>query len=335
MKRKIIKQGHGTLTMTLPKKWANKFGVKPGDEIELNEKENGLFISTEKKGEELKTEMDITGLDISSLWRYFMGVYREGYDEVRVLYDSDAIYSSPYRFFTAHAIDIKYNRKDKYSPIEAIQEITNRFIGFEVIEHHKEHCLVKGISEPSTKEFDASLRRIFLLIQQMGDEIKEAINTNNPRVVRHTHDIDINIDKFNNYCIRVLNKTGFKTTRKTSLMFCTLYLLELIGDEFKSIGKHLSTDMKSEDLSNLALFTDLVTEQFNKYYDLFYTFQKESVVEISKKDTELHTKFPKLYKKNGKKSSSLTGNELEIFNHLRRINQHVNAVTELRVEMEF
>jgi len=34
MKRKIIKQGHNTLTITLPSKWAHKLNLKAGEEVD-------------------------------------------------------------------------------------------------------------------------------------------------------------------------------------------------------------------------------------------------------------------------------------------------------------
>ena len=48
MKRRIIKQGHNTLTITLPSKWAKKFNINPGDEVELIEQGKDLKIATEK-----------------------------------------------------------------------------------------------------------------------------------------------------------------------------------------------------------------------------------------------------------------------------------------------
>ena len=87
MKRRIIKQGHNTLTITLPTDWAKKFNLKAGSEIDLVEKENGLFITTEKIGEEKSVEFDISEMDIPTIWKYFMAVYREGYDEVLVKFN--------------------------------------------------------------------------------------------------------------------------------------------------------------------------------------------------------------------------------------------------------
>ena len=44
--------------------------------------------------------------------------------------------------------------------------------------------------------------------------------------------------------------------------------------------------------------------------------------------------LPKLYKKK-KNKNDLTNSELEIFNHLRRISRYINALLELRIEMEY
>ncbi len=336
MKRRIIKQGHNTLTITLPSEWVKRFNLKPGEEIDLSERESGLFISAEIKGDDLKrTELDITDLDIPSLWKYFMAIYREGYDEIKVIFPPNCTYDSPYKFFSTHSIDTKYGKSTrKHTPFETIQEITNRFIGFEVIEHHKDYCIIRDLSQPSPKEFDSSLRRVFLLLQQMGEEIIEAITTNKVEIIRHTHDVDINVDKFHDYCARVLNKTELKESKKGKLIFTILYMLELIGDEFKSIANHLITDMQEQKLTNIRPLAELLIEQLNKFIDLYYNFTKEKVVELSKRDIEIHFYLPQLYKKSKGKKSPLSDSELEVFNHFRRISKYLNAATELRIELE-
>lgn len=37
MKRKIIKQGHNTLTVTLPSEWTKKLQLGAGDEVDIIE----------------------------------------------------------------------------------------------------------------------------------------------------------------------------------------------------------------------------------------------------------------------------------------------------------
>ncbi|MDO8459874.1 MAG: AbrB/MazE/SpoVT family DNA-binding domain-containing protein [Nanoarchaeota archaeon] len=336
MKRKIIKQGHNTLTITLPSKWVKSFNLSPGDEIELKEQENGLYISTDKKDQPLATEINITGLDIPTIWKYFMAAYREGYDEIKISFNPTDTYESPYKFFNSHAVDIKYGKKSrKHTPYELIQDITNRFIGFETVEHHNNYCIIKDMAHITSKEFDLSLRRVFLLIQQMSEEMTQAIKDNTPELLKHTHDIDINVDKFHDYCIRVLNKTSFKEKRKTNLTFSILFLSEMLADEYKNVAYHIMEDMKGKKLGNLLPLSEMVSEQINKFYTLFYNFDRTKLVELSNKDLEIHFYLPELYKKKPGKKSELNDDELEIFNHFRRISKYINALIELRIEMEF
>ncbi len=336
MRRKVIRQGHNTLTITLPTSWAKNFNLKAGDELELVERDNGLFLSTERKDDRKVALIDIEGLDIPTIWKYIMAVYREGYDEVQVKFNPNQIYDSPFKFYSAHAIDLKYGKKPlRKTAQETIHNIVSRFVGFEVMENYKDHCVIKDIGNISSKDFDASLRRVFLLIQQMTQELQEAIKTNDPDLVKHAHDIDINIDKFHDYCIRVLNKTGFKDIKKSHVMFSTLYLLELMGDEFKHIAYHILEDMKGKKLENLQELAALIHDQFNQFYDFFYNFDAKKINAMSELDFQVHFYLPKLKTKKPLKSDGLGWEELEIFNHFRRIGHYLNALTELRVEMEY
>lgn len=329
MKRKIIKQGHNTLTVTLPSKWVKHFNLQAGDEIDLLEKENGLFLTTEKKFESLKTEININDFDIPTIWKYFMAVYREGYDEVKVKFSPDKELENPYKFFTHHKIDLRYKKeREKRRIEESLQGFVNRFIGYEIVEHGKDFIVVKEMGQLTSKEFDSSLRRIFLIIQQMAEETLEAIETSNPKILTHMHDIDINLDKFQDYCTRILNKIGNKEPRKTSLLFSILYFLELIGDEFKNISVHIINDFPNTKLSNIKSLAMYVKEQIEAYYDLFYKFNTEKIKKISEIDQKIYFSFREIYKKASEE-------EKEIFHHLRIIGRYINALNELKIEMEF
>ncbi len=329
MKRKIIKQGHNTLTITLPAEWTKRFNLESGREVDLDERDNGLFISTEKNSQYKHTEFDITGMDIPTIWKYFMAVYREGYSEVKIKFDPTLQFDSPYKFLTHHRLDNKYpKQREKVSAIEALQGFVNRFIDFEIVEHGKDHVIIKEMGELTSKEFDNSLRRIFLLIQQMTDDSLEAIKTNNPKIVTHMHDVDINLDKFHDYCIRILNRVGNKEPRKTSLLFSTLYILELMGDEFKNVATHMIHDYQKVKMKNIEHFMESVREMIYGYYDLFYKFDKQKINNLSDLDKKSYFNIPVVYKKANEE-------EKEIYHHFRMIERYLNALIELRIEMEF
>ncbi len=330
MRRKIIKQGHSTLTITLPSKWAKNYNLKAGDEVNLIEKENGLLLTSEKKNEYSKAEFDISGFDIPTIWKYFMAVYREGHDELKVNFKQNEKFDSPYKYFVTHKLDLKYGKEmHKKNPVEFLHDIVSRFIGWEIINYERDYVIVKDMSEPSSKEFDNALRRIFLLIEQMTEEIYEALEKGRAEHLSHIHDIDVNLDKFHDYCIRILNKVGNKDSKKTSLTVSTLLFLELIGDEFKQISHHLLYDFKKSSYKNVIELTQSIKKQFELYYDFFYKFDKEKIIEASNLDKDRYFSVSEQYKKIN------TEGEREVFHHLRVISRYLNTLSELRIEMEF
>jgi len=329
MRRKIIRQGHNTLTITLPSEWTKKFNLKAGSEVELIERENGLFLSTEKNGESKRIEFDITGMDIPTVWKYFMAVYREGYDELLVRFPQNMELDSPFKYFTHHKLDARYKiKREKNTAFGALQGFVSRFIGYEIVEHGKDYILVREMGELTSKQFDNSLRKIFLILQEMAEETLEAIGKGSPKILLQIHDIDVNLDKFHDYCIRILNKTSNKEPRQSELLFSTLYILELIGDEFKNISNHLIHDTPKAKLRNILELAKSVKEQMDVYYDLFYKFDKSKIRKMSEIDKATYFMVSDMYKK-------ATEAEKEIYHHLRIINRYLNALLELRIEMEF
>ena len=49
MKRKIVKHGNSTLTVSLPSKWAKNNSLKQGDEIDVIENGKELILNSKKE----------------------------------------------------------------------------------------------------------------------------------------------------------------------------------------------------------------------------------------------------------------------------------------------
>ena len=221
MKRKVIKQGHNTLTITLPSEWVKKLNIQSGDEIDLIESENSLVLNGKENGQERKITLDITSFNIPLLWRFFQGAYRSGNDEIKVLFDPNKKEGEDaYHFYTSQFDYSKLGEKiPPKPPLAVIQSVVDRFIGMGIIETGKNYCVIKEMGESSVKEFDNSLRRIFLVVLQMFDRIIEAIEKNeigDPSFCKEIHTIDLNVDRFVDYCCRILNKihTSFSDKNK-------------------------------------------------------------------------------------------------------------------------
>jgi len=332
MKRKIIKQGHNTLTITLPSEWVKKLNVKAGDEVELYERDSSLVINGHEKPKEKFAVIDITNFTIPLIWRYFQGAYRAGCDEIKVIFDPNKKeYEDAYHYYTTQFDYSKLGEKMPQKPALAmIQSMVDRFIGMGVIETGKDYCTVREMGDASVKEFENSLRRVFLVILQMFDRVMDAINNEefgDTSICKEIHTIDVNVDRFVDYCCRILNKlsSSFSDSKKM-LLFSTLYLLELLGDEFKYIGKHIAMSNKS--LEDTIPLVELVKEHFEMYYHLFYKFDREMAMKIGKNDF-------KIYNEHFKIKENLKGQARSMASHVMGIGKFVLVLTELRIEMEF
>lgn len=332
MKRRIIKQGHNTLTMTLPSEWVKKLNIGAGDEVDVFEDSGSLVVSGKQHNGHKSTTIDITDLSVPMLWRFFQSAYREGYDEIKLEYDpSKKNYEGAYDYYASQFEFSKLGEKPVKKPaFDMISGLVNRFISMEIIDHGDDYCIVKEMGELTAKEFDNSLRRIFLLILELFDEVIFLIKENkigDMRIYKTLHTMDTNIDRFIDYCCRINNRVKDSSFQKNKpAMFSTLFLLELLGDEFKYLGRHLANSKKNVD--EVYSFAKIVKEHFEMYYNLFYKFDRDLAIKFGKNDFKIYNDHFKWKKSTNKDAQSIRG-------HLMQISKFVFCLMELRIEMEY
>ncbi len=327
MKRRIIKQGHNAYTVTLPIGWIKLFNIKPKDEINLIQDGNQIIINTKKNSETNSIAFDISNMPIQIIWKYISTIYREGYDEIIISFkDPHERYEDAYSFSTVYSKDPNMQNKKK-TAVQTIQDIVNRFIGIEIIDFKENKCIIRQMEEPSDKQFENSIRRIFLIIDQFFNDLILAIDKGDLSLLEETHMCDTNLDRFHDFCCRVLNKTGNKSPHKSQIIFSTLYLLELLADEFKHISDYLFEKDRITNKKELLKFSKVIYEQFKLYWKLYNNFDHALVTQIYVTSLNLFKDSPKLLKQKN--------NEIEVFYHLRKISEYLYSLAELRLEMEY
>lgn len=333
MKRKVIKQGHNTFTVTLPIKWAKKVGLNAGSEIDVLEQGSSLVInppnSTSKGG---RAEVDITGLPNPLLWRFVSSAYRAGYDEIKIDFEgieddqeklSELSYDITDWFYRG---ELPHDRVNRLTAIEAIQALINRFIGVEITDQRQNHVIVKQLGEISYNEFGNALKRIFTVLISMGNEVLTAVKNNDRQTLRAIHMIDTNIDRFEDYCLRVLNIKGYEDYKKTPTIYSTIFLLEMVGDEYKRIANHIIRDKHKYGQAALNFFEE-VNKQFESYVDLFYHFDRAKTIAIFEKENEFTELAKKLFKE-------VTDDEKELLHHLKKITRFTISLVELAIDIK-
>lgn len=332
MKRKVIKQGHNTLTITLPSEWIKKLNIQAGDELDLNESNGSLLINGKQHNGNKKTTINITDFSVPMIWRFFQSAYREGYDEIKVIYDPKQSTEGAYNFYTSQFEYRRMGEKHsiKKSGLDMIEELVNRFIGMEIIDHGSNYCTIREMGELTSREFDNSLRRIFLLIEELFDKVLELIENNEVgdiQICKTLHTMDINVDRFIDYCCRINNRINDSSFQKNKpVVFSTLFLLELLGDEFKYIGTHLSKTKKS--VKEILPFATKVKEHFEMYYKLFYKFDREGAIKFGENDF-------KIYNDHFKWKTSEDQELRSLRRHFMQLSKFIFCLMELRIEMEY
>jgi phosphate uptake regulator len=286
MKRKVIQQGHNALTITLPSKWIKKCNILSKDFLNIEEQGNALVVSTEKGYSEASSiKFDITGLHERAIDRVIRALYQKGADEVILTYDNKETLAA--------------DLKTKISVFEAIQHRLNHLINFEIIEQGEHYCKIHDVATSSSKEYYPIIRRIFLLLREMGAQLSEAIQKNDKELlksIRHKHDV---IAKFVTFCIRTLNKEGYKTgiegvftynPKNIIFYYYALQALHEITDLFNESAKFLLLTEAKLKKETCELFKELLNN-LEIFYELFYKFDIEKVNELSKRRAEIEKRF--------------------------------------------
>lgn len=269
MKRKLVEQGGTTLMVSLPIKWAKRFNLGKGSEVEVEENGCGLFVSADKETRIKKTQINLKGLD-PIVVRILSAYYRAGVDEIEVLYDSDKI-------------------------IRTIQErLNNEFLGYEIIKQGKNFCLIKNIASALETEFDSTLRRAFLVSLDMANNSLDVVKKKDFESLKNVRGLEAVNNKLTGFCRRVLIKKGYKDYEKTFFMYAFVDELEKIADQYKYLIDYLTKNNIKPGKEVVEVY-QRNNELFRDLYKLFYSFKLEDISELYEKRTRLIEDIEKLF----------------------------------------
>lgn len=266
MKRRVIKQGNNTLTITLPRKWARDAGIKSGDELEVEEKEGALCINSSSELPLKKIQVNMGSLGVLKN-RTIIGLYRFGYDEVELFYDSPELISS-------------------------IRAVLNECIGFEIVKQGNKSVLIKDLTGRLNLDFKMMLRRLFLILKGMIEDGFLALEKKDLALLKTIPSRDIEINKFSQAGMRYLFKTE-TFPEKLVIYFLILNNLELIGDEYKKMFNFLLSSDFWPGKEYLLLYKEL-QDFYNLVYELTFSPTEQKLQEIARNFNALKEKIGRI-----------------------------------------
>ena len=274
MRRKVIQIADSTQLVSLPRKWCKLQNIKKGDELNVEEKGSKVIITTESKFDIEKIDVDVSDLGVMGR-RTVAAAYKAGFDELR----------------------IKYSTTEE---LKAIQEvIKDSCIGFEVVEQGKNYIVVRKISDAIFGEFDAVLRRSFLFLISLAKEGFDAVQKQDKDTLNNIILMDLNLNKFTDFCRRILNKQGHPKFKRTAPLYHIIEMLEKIGDEYKEIHKFFVQNPFKPNKEMVQLYMQ-INKFVEDFYELFYKFDTDKLKRFNtskdKVDKLLLDAFPKTKK---------------------------------------
>ncbi|MBW2989427.1 AbrB/MazE/SpoVT family DNA-binding domain-containing protein [Candidatus Woesearchaeota archaeon] len=312
MKRKVIQIANSTQLISLPRRWALQHGIKKGDEIDVKEDGNKIIISTEKGIELNKVELDITGLDRTSIIHLIRSAYRKGYDTISIHFN---------KVLTNY---FELDKKIKVSSI--IHQEVNRLVGGEIVEEKENSCIIKDISKSSIKEFNTALRRMFLLLDLASQDLISGAKSNNLILIETIERKHDTITKFASYCLRLLNKHGSPNSQNITFLYHIIASLDKITDILKYTARDiLEYNPRFNDEYNAIL--GFIRDSIKDYFELFYKFEIGRVINFMENRNKAIKRIDNIKKGSFK--------EMRLLNKLVGILEILRDLTETRMSMEY
>ena len=166
MKRKLIKQGLGGVTVTLPIKWIRELNLDAGAEVEVNETEQGILISSQAlEGKKKTKELFIKKEETGRLRTIISSLYRQGYDEITLNFET------PFS-------------------LNEITKMVESLLGYIITEQTDKRIIIKNAFKDNFEEINTIINKMFItttfFIKQVSEYIASVRNNRTSKRSRYT-----------------------------------------------------------------------------------------------------------------------------------------------------
>jgi phosphate uptake regulator len=254
MKRKVLLIGKSSLAVSLPSKWAKGQGIKPGDEVTVDESEGGLRVSSGSI--KRQDEFTIRVKNNKFFRRMIISPYVQGFERIVILFEEPEIYSK-------------------------IVNTLPHLMGFEIVEEKQGRVVLQNVAEGLQANFDVLFKRLSHLVITIGETLKAYLEQVDEGRLSEIDSYELMTNRLHNYCRRILNLTHSKPLYSSTFLYSLVTDYEYIADLYKLILK-IERESKSKkivesiDMANksIRLLNELLAKpsidaiiKFNDHHD--------------------------------------------------------------------
>ena len=140
------------------------------------------------------------------------------------------------------------------------------------------------------------LRRSFLFLKSLSKESLDAAKKQDINALNNVALTDMNINKFTDFCRRVINKKGSSKFRKTAPIYYIIEELEKIGDDYKDLCNYLVKNKLKLSKNTISMYGKM-NDFFDEFYTLFYKFDLNQIKELGERKNQLEKELEKMFEK--------------------------------------
>jgi hypothetical protein len=226
--RKLIKQGSGTYTISLPIKWIRRNEVLDSNYIYVKEKGSNLIISRFKRDTKTIT-LDINNNDSSWLRTYLASYYRLGYKNLIL------------------------NFKNTYD-LNQIEKILESLMGYEIINSTKKSIEIEDILFLNSHKSQDIIIKMFQTISSLYNLLNEKEKSKSNKNIE-SKNFKKNILKLRDYALRLIR---LENTRFSYEWYTIVVFLEKISGEIYKLNS-IEKNINEESIKHLKKsFSDLL-----------------------------------------------------------------------------
>ncbi|MCB9358889.1 phosphate uptake regulator PhoU [Candidatus Woesearchaeota archaeon] len=281
MRRKVIEQGNGTLTITLPKKWTKEVGLSGESEVEMRLHKSNLVVDALGERKEKEITVNVDNFERLSFAKFLISCYELGFDSIDLRYTKATV-----RSWSHDDEDIG----------SVISYYVSRLIGFEILGQTSSSIKIGNLSEKHLK-FDAIVSRIFFIIEENLKHLNECIDSCNLKALSDGEQRHDNCVKLIALTLREIGESETMTKQQSINYAVILNLLDKVVDFIRYAYKY-AMQYKGEFSNNTYGAMKYALDFFEGYRRYFNKFDYKYIADLDEIRGSIKNIFLKAIKSN-------------------------------------
>jgi len=254
--RKVQRIGKETFFVSLPRKWALRFGIEKGDEVSIETGEDGSLVIRPSKLS--KKRVEETVVNFSDFFeRELLGKYLLGYNIIKII----------------------KSKRFSYEEREEVEKAVKKLVGLEIVEETQNEIVVHSVLDASSTHPSKILQRMCVISSSMYKDVIEGIAKNDKDLIKLAVSRDDEVDRVYFYLVRVLRTVirDYWLMSNFSIFPIEVMDYRIVASKLEQIGD-FSVDMGMKAI-NLSLNESMMKKasQLNEVVNEINNLQNESL----------------------------------------------------------